>query len=183
MNKLIQLFKLNQWNKWIDRIRLDDFPFQRKTKQGSSQKMSFRASKQLQKFRTRKTIKNSKLCRKWKTERAGGGVSSGIGGWPQISTWLIRASKRLWKFRNRQPAKNSKLCWKWKNAIIDGAGPNGIGGWPPISTCIIPPSLGSNGPHCVKFLHEKKILLKLVLDLPRMSWTCWQMCWWTWWMS
>ena len=35
----------------------------------------------------------------------------------------------------------------------DGAGPNGISGWPLISTWIIPPSLGSNGLHCIKFLH------------------------------
>jgi hypothetical protein len=29
--------------------------------------------------------------------------------------------------------------------------PVGIGGWPPISTWINPPSLGSNGLHCVEF--------------------------------
>jgi len=46
-------------------------------------------------------------------------------------------------------------------------GLGGIGGWPPISTWIIPPPLGSNGPHCVQSLHEvMKFLLKLVLDEP-----------------
>ena len=36
-----------------------------------------------------------------------------------------------------------------KNERENGGGPSGIGGWPPISTWIIPPPLGSNGPHCV----------------------------------
>ena len=54
-----------------------------------SQKMSFRASKQLRKFKTQKTAKNSKLCYNLKTERTNGGGSNGIGGWPQISTWII----------------------------------------------------------------------------------------------
>jgi len=48
-----------------------------------------------------------------------------------------------------------------------GGAPSGIGGWPPISTWIIPPPLGSNGPHCVKFLHEmRKFLLNLVPGEP-----------------
>ena len=35
------------------------------------------------------------------------------------------------------------------------------------STWIIPPPLGSNGPHCVEFLHEmRKLLLNLVLGEP-----------------
>jgi hypothetical protein len=49
----------------------------------------------------------------------------------------------------------------------NGGGPSGIGGWPPISTWIIPPPLGSNGPHCVEFLHEmRKLLLNLVPGEP-----------------
>jgi hypothetical protein len=49
----------------------------------------------------------------------------------------------------------------------DGVGPSGIGGWPLISTWIIPPPLGSNGPHCVEFLHEMcKLLLNFVLGEP-----------------
>ena len=46
-------------------------------------------------------------------------------------------------------------------------GPNGIGGWPPTSTWIIPPPLGSSGPHCTEFLHEmRKLLLNLVPGEP-----------------
>ena len=46
-------------------------------------------------------------------------------------------------------------------------GLSGIGGWPPISTWIIPPPLGSNGPHCVECLHEmRKLLLNLVPGEP-----------------
>jgi hypothetical protein len=43
-------------------------------------------------------------------------------------------------------AKNSKLSKLPKNyfEIV------GKGGWTPISTCINPPSLGSNGLHCVE---------------------------------
>ena len=49
----------------------------------------------------------------------------------------------------------------------NGGAPSGIGGWPPISTWIIPPPLGSNGPHCVEFLHEmRKLLLNLVPGEP-----------------
>ena len=45
--------------------------------------------------------------------------------------------------------------------------PRGISGWPPISTWIIPPPLGSNGPHCVEFLHEmRELLLHLVPGEP-----------------
>ena len=44
----------------------------------------------------------------------------------------------------------------------NGGGPGGLGRWPPISTWIIPPPLGSNGPHCVELLHEmRKLLLNL----------------------
>ena len=49
----------------------------------------------------------------------------------------------------------------------NGGGPSGINGWPPISTWIIPPPLGSNGPHCIEFLHEMgKLLLNLVPSEP-----------------
>jgi hypothetical protein len=42
--------------------------------------------------------------------------------------------------------------------------PFGKGGWPPISTWINPPSLGSNGIHCVEFPGEReKHLLNLIL--------------------
>jgi hypothetical protein len=40
--------------------------------------------------------------------------------------------------------------------------PVGKGGWPPISTWINPPSLGSNGLHCVEFPGERE---KRLLDL------------------
>jgi len=53
--------------------------------------MSFRASKRLRKFKTRKTAKNSKFCCNLKIERTEDGVSNGIGGWPPISTWIIKA--------------------------------------------------------------------------------------------
>ena len=51
-----------------------------------------------------------------------------------------------------------------ENAEKDnGGGPGGLGRWPPISTWIIPPPLGSNGPHCVEFLPEmRKLLLSWV---------------------
>ena len=49
----------------------------------------------------------------------------------------------------------------------NGGGLGGIGRWPPRSTWIIPPPLGSNGPHCVEFLHEmRKHLLNLVPGEP-----------------
>jgi len=49
----------------------------------------------------------------------------------------------------------------------NGGGPSGLGRWPPMSTWIIPPPLGSNGPHCIEFLHEmRKLLLNLVPGEP-----------------
>ena len=57
----------------------------------------------------------------------------------------FRPSKWPQKFRNRKTVKNSKLP-------EDYFGPVGIGGWPLISTWINPPSLGSNGIHCIEFL-------------------------------
>jgi hypothetical protein len=62
--------------------------------------------------------------------------------------------------RKLKPAKNSKLP-KWPENYFE---PFGKGGWPPISTWINPPSLGSNGLHCVEFPGEKeKRLLNLHL--------------------
>jgi hypothetical protein len=59
-----------------------------------------------------------------------------------------------------KPAKNSKLP-KWPENCFE---PFGKGGWPPISTWINPPSLGSNGLHCVGFPGEReKHLLNLHL--------------------
>jgi hypothetical protein len=59
--------------------------------------------------------------------------------------------------RKLKPAKNSKLP-KWPENCFE---PFGKGGWPPISTWINPPSLGSNGLHCVEFPGEReKHLLK-----------------------
>jgi hypothetical protein len=59
-----------------------------------------------------------------------------------------------------KPAKNSKLPKLSENCFD----PVGKGGWPPISTWINPPSLGSNGFHCVEFPGEKeKRLLNLHL--------------------
>ena len=59
-----------------------------------------------------------------------------------------------------KPAKNSKLP-KWPENCFE---PFGKGGWPPISTWINPPSLGSNGLHCVEFPGEtEKHLLNLHL--------------------
>ena len=57
-----------------------------------------------------------------------------------------------------KPAKNSKLP-KWPENCFDSFG---NGGWPPISTWINPPSLGSNGLHCVEFPRERE---KCLLDL------------------
>jgi hypothetical protein len=57
-------------------------------------------------------------------------------------------------------AKNSKLPKLPENCFE----PVGKGGWPPISTWINPPSLGSNGIHCVECPGErKKCLLNLNL--------------------
>jgi hypothetical protein len=60
--------------------------------------------------------------------------------------------------RKLKPAKNSKLPKLPENSFE----PVGKGGWPPISTWINPPSLGSNGLHCVEFLGERENCL---LDL------------------
>jgi hypothetical protein len=49
-------------------------------------------------------------------------------------------------------AKNSKLPKFPENCFE----PVGKGGWPPISTWINPPSLGSNGLHCVEFPWERE---------------------------
>jgi hypothetical protein len=49
-------------------------------------------------------------------------------------------------------AKNSKLPKLPENCFE----PVGKGGWPLISTWINPPSLGSNGIHCVEFLGERE---------------------------
>jgi hypothetical protein len=62
--------------------------------------------------------------------------------------------------RKLKPAKNSKLPKLPENYFE----PFGKGGWPPISTWINPPSLGSNGLHCVEFPGEReKRLLNLHL--------------------
>jgi hypothetical protein len=72
----------------------------------------------------------------------------------------FRPSKWPQKFRNQKTAKNSKLPKLPENCFE----PVGIGGWPPISTWINPPSLGSNGLHCVEFPGEReKRLLNLNL--------------------
>jgi hypothetical protein len=60
--------------------------------------------------------------------------------------------------RKLKPAKNSKLPKLPENCFE----PVGKGGWPPISTWINPPSLGSNGIHCVEFPGERE---KHLLDL------------------
>jgi hypothetical protein len=49
--------------------------------------------------------------------------------------------------RKLKTAKNSRLPKLPENCFE----PNGKGGWPPISTWINPPSLESNGLHCVEF--------------------------------
>jgi hypothetical protein len=61
----------------------------------------------------------------------------------------FRASK--WP-RKLKTVKNSKLPKLPETCF----GLVGEGGWPPISTCINPPSLGSNGLHCVEFLGERE---------------------------
>jgi hypothetical protein len=79
---------------------------------------------------------------------------------PVFPKTSFRASKRLRKFRTRKTAKNSKLPKLPENCFE----PVGKGGWPPISTWINPPSLGSNGLHCVEFPGERgKRLLNLNL--------------------
>jgi hypothetical protein len=54
-------------------------------------------------------------------------------------------------------AKNSKLPKLPENCFE----PVGKGGWPPISTWINPPSLGSNGIHCIEFPGERGKRLNL----------------------
>jgi hypothetical protein len=54
--------------------------------------------------------------------------------------------------RKLNPAKNSKLSKLPENCFE----PVRKGGCPPISTWINPPSLGSNGLHCVEFLGERE---------------------------
>jgi hypothetical protein len=62
--------------------------------------------------------------------------------------------------RKLKPTKNSKLS-KFPESCFE---PFGKVGWPSISTWINPPSLGSNGLHCVEFLGERgKYLLNLHL--------------------
>jgi hypothetical protein len=66
-------------------------------------------------------------------------------------------------FKTRKTAKNSKLA-KFLESYFE---PAGKGGWPPISTWINPPSLGSNGLHCVEFPHQmRKFLLNLAPGEP-----------------
>jgi hypothetical protein len=58
------------------------------------------------------------------------------------------------------PKNYAKKLPRWKTVFRA----RGIGGWPPISTWINPPSLGSNGLHCVEFSGERgKRLLNLNL--------------------
>jgi hypothetical protein len=65
--------------------------------------------------------------------------------------------------REVKTAKNSKLPKLPENCFE----PIGKGHWPPIFTWINPPSLGSNGHHCVEFPHQmKKFLLNLALGEP-----------------
>jgi hypothetical protein len=59
--------------------------------------------------------------------------------------------------------KNNKLPKLLENCFE----PIGKGGWPLISTWINPPSLGSNGLHCVEFPHQmRKCLLNLAPGEP-----------------
>jgi hypothetical protein len=63
--------------------------------------------------------------------------------------------------RKLKTAKNSKLPKLPENCFE----PVGKGGWPSISTWINPPSLGSNGLHCVECQGERENrLLNLHLD-------------------
>ena len=70
--------------------------------------------------------------------------------------------------RSSGPERMLKIVsFEKKTERDNGGAPSGIGEWPPISTGIIPPPLGSNGPHCVEFLHEmRKLLLNLVPSEP-----------------
>ena len=79
-----------------------------------------------------------------------------------------------------KPAKNSKLPKLPETCF----GPVGEGGWPSISTWINPPSLGSNGLHCIQFPGERgKWLLNLNLGdllalLEKWHWlSCWRLSW------
>ena len=54
------------------------------------------------------------------------------------------------KYHNKN-GQDGELWWNW-----------GRGGWPLISTYNIPPLLGNNGPHCIKFPQE---MVKLLLNL------------------
>ena len=75
--------------------------------------------------------------------------------------YLKKTSFRPSKWpRKLKLAKNSKLPKLLENCFE----PFGKGGWPLISTWINPPSLGSNGIHCVEFPGEReKHLLNLHL--------------------
>ena len=60
-------------------------------------------------------------------------------------------------------AKNSKLPKLPENCFE----PVGKGGWPPISIWINPPSLGSNGLHCIEVPHQmRKFMLNLAPGKP-----------------
>jgi hypothetical protein len=69
--------------------------------------------------------------------------------------------------RKLKTAKNSKLPKLLENCFELV----GKGGWPPISTYINPPSLGSNGIHCIEFPGERGKQLNLGALLP-----CWRRC-------
>jgi hypothetical protein len=61
-------------------------------------------------------------------------------------------------------AKNIKLPKLLENCFE----PVGKGGWPLISISFNPPSLGSNGLHCIKVSHQmRKFLLNLAPGEPR----------------
>ena len=78
---------------------------------------------------------------------------------------IVQGLKTAPKVQDPKTAKNSKFCYNLGKK--QWWGPSGIGGWPPISSWIIPPPLGSNGPHCVEFLHEmRKLLWNLVPGEP-----------------
>jgi hypothetical protein len=68
---------------------------------------------------------------------------------PILPKMSFRASKCPQKLKT---AKNSKLPKLPENCFESV----GKGGWPPISTWINPPSLGSNGLHCVECPGERK---------------------------
>jgi hypothetical protein len=77
--------------------------------------------------------------------------------------------------RKFKPAKNSKLPKLPENYFE----PVGKGRWPLISTCINPPSLGSNGLHCIELSWEReKYLLTLHLGelLALLKTSCCSVC-------